>query len=540
MAPTVSADYRDIFLSHRGVDKDLVRRIAGAIEAESWQDRSLLTWLDEAEIPFGGSIPGHIDKGLSNSRFFAACMSPNYFTGGSGWTDAEWHAAIHQDPDNRRGRIVPLLLMDTPVIPPLLRHLKAVDLRGTRFDAGVNELLAVLREQPIPRPASIRGSLIPSDSRASRAILLAERTIPDADPDVSAEFLYSNLLSIERLPKFVYSAALLKLFVKELGTTEPTWVKSAIKQRIRDNYERRGVPNTQRFMPAFRIVGNRVETFHDLEDSESVFADFIARDDLVPLDVTEELADEDRARIVVSLIRMSLGRHLYSAGLLEDSTQVGRYFFAPAEDGGERRVEWTPRVRRAARTVAKPYVRDGKTLYWLHQGARFNILTLGARSFLKIEPTWVLTSNGREPIGGPRVAKIVNRWTSPERNLQVSYHVRFWIHTLRRKRKGPTISIAAGDQTIELALSPAIVQQAYGIAGDLKDMERALDDEAFELEAEVAAQIEELDAALESGEDEDTLAPEFEPAENTEGGEDADGEQDSDATRGEADAGGAP
>jgi len=276
--------------------------------------------------------------------------------------------------------------------------------------------------------------------------------------------------------------------------------------------------------------------FHDLEDAESIFSDFIAGEDLVPLDVADELADEDRARILVSLIRMALGRHLYGAGLLEDATQVGRYFFAPAEDGGERKVEWTPRARRAVRTVAKPYIRDGKTLYWLHQGARLNILTLGARSFLKIEPTWVLTSNGRDPIGGPRVAKIVNRWTTPERNLQVSYHVRYWIHTLRRKRKGPTISIAAGDQMIELAPSPAIVQQAYGIAGDLKDMERALDDEVFELEAEVAQQIEELDAALESEDEDNTLAPEFESADDT---EDDRSEGERDALRGEPDVGGA-
>lgn len=511
MARTVNVDYRDIFLSHSSLDKDIVRRIAAAIEAETWNGRGLLTWFDEAEIPFGGSIPAHIDKGLSNSRFFAACMSPNYFKSASGWTDAEWHAALHQDPDNRRSRIVPLLLTDTPVIPPLLRHLRAVDLRGTRFDAGVNEILAVLREQPLPRPASLRGSLIPSDSRASRAILVAERAIPDADPDVSAEYLYSNLLAIERLPRVVYSGALLKPLLKELGTTEPMWLKSAIKQRIRDNYEKRGVAESQRFMPAFRIVGERLDTFHDLEDSESVFTDFIERDGIVTLDVTDELADEDRARVVVSLINMALSRHLYGAGLLEDPTQAGRYFFAPSDEGGERKVEWTPRVRRAVRTVAKPYVRDGKTLYWLHQAARFKILTLGARSFLKIEPTWVLTSNGRDAIGGPRVAKIVNRWTAPERNLQVSYHVRFWIHTLRRKRKGPTISVLVGDQTMEFAPSPAIVQQAYGIAGDLRDMERAMDDEVFELEAEVAAQMEELDEALESETDEDTLAPEFDP-----------------------------
>jgi hypothetical protein len=67
---------RDIFLSHRSVDKDFVRKLASDIESEYWQGRKLLTWLDEA---VGGSIPGHIERGLQNSRFVALIMTPAYF-----------------------------------------------------------------------------------------------------------------------------------------------------------------------------------------------------------------------------------------------------------------------------------------------------------------------------------------------------------------------------------------------------------------------------------------------------------------------------
>jgi len=39
----------------------------------------LLAWLDEAEIRFGGSIPGDINRALENSWFVAFAMTPEYF-----------------------------------------------------------------------------------------------------------------------------------------------------------------------------------------------------------------------------------------------------------------------------------------------------------------------------------------------------------------------------------------------------------------------------------------------------------------------------
>ncbi len=112
---------RDLFLSHRGLNKDIVRDLAGDIEGEMFQDRNLLTWADEAEIRPGQSIPGMVNSGLECSRFIGLVMTPEYFDPSStGWTDAEWHAALHLDPDNRRARIIPLLMQDRPYIPMLL------------------------------------------------------------------------------------------------------------------------------------------------------------------------------------------------------------------------------------------------------------------------------------------------------------------------------------------------------------------------------------------------------------------------------------
>src|SRR5258708_22985911 len=123
--------YRDIFLSHRSIDKDFVRMLARDIEATAFQDRSLLTWIDEAEISPGQSVTGMVNEGLEKSRFIGLVMTPSYFERReiNGWADAEWHAALFGDPDNRRASIIPLLVADCPYMPFLLRHLKYIDFR---------------------------------------------------------------------------------------------------------------------------------------------------------------------------------------------------------------------------------------------------------------------------------------------------------------------------------------------------------------------------------------------------------------------------
>jgi hypothetical protein len=135
MTQRVASSARDLFLSHRSVNKPAVRDLAADIEAEPFQTRNLLVWLDEAEIRPGQSIPSMINEGLECSRFVGIVMTPDYFDPrGTGWTDAEWHAILHQDPDNRRTRIIPLVMQDCPYIPMLLRQLSIYDL--TTMETG--------------------------------------------------------------------------------------------------------------------------------------------------------------------------------------------------------------------------------------------------------------------------------------------------------------------------------------------------------------------------------------------------------------------
>lgn len=508
-AASALPNHRDVFLSHRSADKEFVRKLASDIE----QDRNgtgLYTWLDEAEVKPGDSIPGAVEDGLQKSRFFAAIMTPEYFdTSGSGWVDAEWHAALHTDPDNRRGRIIPILAADCPRIPFLLRHLNAIDLREKNYKYGLQDLLRALRNQPLPRPHTHRGQLVTPGGRVDRAGLFAERAVPAADPDVVNERLYCNLLPVERLPKYVFIAPILdSIRPKRKDGTLGVPPKSELRDLIIERQTAAGVERP--YSPAFRIHEDRVFSFHEFDDSPLLaIAD---GDNTEAIETRDLVANESTRNIVFSLLNMAVSRHCKKVGLEIDGTKINRFFFA--KDGElNRTVRWKPKKSWATRTVAKPYLdKEGNIKFWVHQGAYLKMMFLANRLYLQIRPTWIITKDGVEVMQGPTVSRVVNRYTGAERNLQILYHVRFWT-TILRHSKG-LLTMKAGDQTIDFSTIPAFVDQPYGIQDDNQDALGLLDQDAVlfaQREEEIIDQLPDLTTVqIEEAECESALAEEGE------------------------------
>jgi hypothetical protein len=489
---------RDAFLSHRGVDKPFVRRLAADLESTPHRDRTLSVWLDEAEIRPGQSIPGMINQGLECSRFIVLVLTPAYFNSESGWTDAEWHAALHRDPDNRRNWVIPVLAADCPYVPMLLRHLLSLDMRGSNYDVDLRRLVAILRDEPLPRPISYRGQLIRSNGRIDRTTLLAERAVPEGDPDVVEENLSCNLLPVERMPTFIYEAPIRSdLCTARLDGTHTLPTKAALRDIIKQSQLDAG--EERPLVPAFRVVGGRIVSFHDLESDESRLASVVDQESMESTRVLDAVRDEDDRRVVVSLLNMSLDRHMMSCGLLIDKNYTrGSRFYFPADNGAERVVKWKPFRNEANRTVTKPYLQGEAIVHWLHQAAVIRVVFLASRFFVQISPSWLLTHDGERVKGGSDVARVVNRWTARERNLSVLYHVRFWTSILRRG-PGRLIAIRVGEETMDVATVPAFVRIAYGIADDQRDVLRALDEAA----PRIALEEEQIEIELRSEGDED-------------------------------------
>lgn len=506
MIPTTQAaapERRDLFLSHRSIDKALARRLAADIEAESCNGRILRVWLDEAAIPLGGSIPGHINRGLEASRFVLLLMTPAYFNSQSGWTDAEWHSVLNEDPDNRRCRLIPAVGADCPYIPYLLRHLRGADLRGDKYDNGLREILRTLKGEPLPRPVTHRGQLIAPSGTIDRSQLVAERSVLDASPDATPEILQCNLLPVDRLPARIWTAALNPDVMVCTGRGTSTPPKKTLIEAARAGQKNAGYETI--FTPAFRVISDQVISFHDLSDPDGPAAAIVDDGAAEEFATKEYMIDEDQRRVAISLLNMAVSRHTHRCGLTIDGTRHQRYFFPPKGDGPNV-INWRPVKAKTSRTVAKPIYRNGSLAFWVHLGAYLKTLYLADKLYLQIEPTWVLTEDGHKVKGGPDIGRIVIKWTGQERNLHVFYHVKLWSAVLRNYHP-PPLSIYAGNQTLEIGQSPVFCQMPYGIASDRRDLLNALDNEVQLLGDEEDRLIEEVVAT------EDALAAAEEEAE---------------------------
>jgi TIR domain-containing protein len=345
---------RDIFLSHRSGDKEFVRKLAGDIQRESGKTgRPLTVWLDESEIPVGGSVPGHIEKGLETNRFFAAIMTPAYFASESGWTDAEWHSALNQDPDNRRARFLPILAADCPRIPFLLRQLRAIDFRGNAYRSALKQLIAVLQGAGPGTPIVHRGQLITPEGRLATSQMIAARATVLGAPASSLERLQCNLLPIERLPPRVYVAPLLSELLKvkrgKRGKRSsgdlPT--KSSLIELVKKKQAEAGMPI---FTPAFRMHERNIISFHDLTDPEGALATLVDDGAADSFTIREFMREEEYRKVTISLLNMAVHRHAYRCGLAGDPHRLDRFHFPPKGDQPNV-ITWRPLKRTASRTV---------------------------------------------------------------------------------------------------------------------------------------------------------------------------------------------
>jgi hypothetical protein len=468
---------RDIFLSHRSVNKEIVSKLATDIEKFRYQNKALSSWIDEAEISDGQSVTGMVNNGLESSRFIGLVLTPEYFKSESGWTDAEWHAALFRDPDNRNGLILPLLIKNCPYIPILIKHLKLIDLRGKRYEKGLQELVARLRNEK-PQKNILNGQIIASSGLIDRSTIIAERSTTESFPDQVADRLYSNLLPIDNLPQYLYSAPINdKLKQQKLNGEFIVPSKRELIQLSRVDQENKGSAHI--FTPAFRINEHNIVSFHDLGKPNSPLAAVVDINDVVKIPINEFIVNEDDRKILVSLINMAISRHVSKIGLVIDNTKQGRYFFPP-DCGKPRVVTWKPVKKQATRTVAKPCFKDEQLLFWIHLAAYLDTFFLSGKFYIQISPTWVITTNGQKVKSGADIGRILIKWTGMARNLNLLYHMRFWTKTLCGKYldNTGTILIKAGDHWIKVSSEQATINQKYGIEGDQQNLLALIDSEA--------------------------------------------------------------
>jgi transcriptional regulator with XRE-family HTH domain len=460
-AQTLQNFRRDVFISHRSTDKEWVRYLAEQLETVKVAGNPVRTWVDEAEIRPGQSITGEVNKALETSRFVVLVLTPDYFQSPSGWTDAEWQAALFKDPAGRQGRVIPLLVKDCPYIPALLRHLNMIDFRDKReFQPALTRLVSTIAGEP-SRTSAARGQLITESGTITRTSIIADRAPVQSNPDPTDEILPCNLLPVISAPEFIWVAPLAK------GTGSD---KTLIKEQVHQQLTAMGEPI---YTPVFALNSGNVVSFHDLGAEDGPFSMAVRSGETRRVPVASYLSTADTQRLFVSLLNMHIGRHCYSSrvGLVTaPDDQRRRYFFPVDEEGKDKQFRWRRSAR--PRTVAKHYRdRDGRIIFCRHLAAELPVARLGNRLFLKIMPTWLFTTDGRANslMKGKRVGVLAMRWLGRERNVQILYHTRFWAYVLAQGRS--VINVHAGDQSLLIDTQPAFVRLRFGIKDDHLNLE---------------------------------------------------------------------
>jgi hypothetical protein len=138
----------DAFICYSHADKKFAQRLANDLSASS------KVWFDEFEMLPGESLPERIFKqGILKSSWFLIVLSPNSVQ--SDWCMDELSAALQVERERDNVFVIPVIHREC-AIPALLEDKLTVDLRGKKYELGLNFILKGFKQKR--RRKNLRGS----------------------------------------------------------------------------------------------------------------------------------------------------------------------------------------------------------------------------------------------------------------------------------------------------------------------------------------------------------------------------------------------
>lgn len=311
----------------------------------------------------------------------------------------------------------------------MLGGLSHLDFRSRKdFRKQFARLLAKLRGE---RPPRGRASVRRSAARTTGAAMLVP-ALPDdrKDPDAEPESLLSNLLPVTKFPQLVWSA--------------PTPLRKKAE-----------LP-TGTHLPPFILRENRLFTFTDLSMPASAFAPWVAAQGSTRHAAVEWQDDSVRWRWFIELLNLTLRAHLRPEVHFDRAHQ--RFWFVP-QGNGSVRLQWGGGTRR---TIVRAPSREGAN--WIHHAAYLRFETIGTRVFLSINPTYVFTTDGWRAVSEAELPALASQWGGRERNGTILRSILLWADAVTKGKK--SLSIEAGDQSLEISRLPVAVEAPVSVADD--------------------------------------------------------------------------
>lgn len=471
---------KDAYICYNSNDFAWVKSLAEQLESEtidgSKASRYLQVFFDRWDMGPGDSLIDKMNEGMKKARHVVAVLSPEFLK--ANWPRFEWKHIVADDPNNSKGRLIPILWRDTSLdgsvridLPAPFRELKYIDFRKpAEFKRSFNELVGKIRNLPPER-----GRKLPPIAPLA-ATIFPPVASPEASwlPDQVPEFIFSNLFPVKDLPLYIWHA--------ETPFTEKEKAKVWEK-----------VPNSLPFI----LRSKRLYTFARLESDDERLRDVIDVTTVKRDSRVEWALNADKHKWLMSLLNTSLNNHLRQMWIRTNGK--GRFYFAVGDGDIDR--TW-PMPAGKPRTVAKHIVDAEKELsFWVHHGSEAKFRRIEDKIFLSIVPLYLFTKDGTLAIGGKAAGKLSQKWMGKQQNPHIFRDVLFWAYVMSSGH--PTIKMQTGDQPITIDGTPATSKMQNGVAFDAINMRTFLQHKDSELE-DVASRIGDLDEDEEEDEQEES------------------------------------
>ncbi len=323
------------------------------------------------------------------------------------------------------------------------KYLKADGNERTVFEVGK---LFYRRGTQSIKPSSTEIALIEKRLRRENYRL----SVLSGEPDEIDEEIFSNLFEVKKIPEYIYS-----------GIEKP-YDNNSIKALLKE----KGV--FPEFYHKFKEWDNKVVTFENIADPNNSYSSLVEKGTVKCDTVSSWLNDTDKSRIIFELFNKELIHYAISRKFYFDSDH-GKLFY-PLKENDERRSEqWQSPYRQSTKSVAaRMYAEQlGMWVYW-HPAFKVAFVNLKGRFYMRILPTFAITSDGKKSISDPSVGSIITRLSYNKYNDSYLSTVRFWAQKLITEDQ----SIKIMDY-LEIATAPTSSKLPVGILFEIYPLQIA-------------------------------------------------------------------
>ena len=237
-------------------------------------------------------------------------------------------------------------------------------------------------------------------------------SILSGEPDEIHEIIYSNLFEVKQIPDKVY-----------LGTAKYKSFSETVKN-LQLLY-----PGRKYFPLKYNKYKNKIVTFANLASWADIHSQIVHSDKITQESVLEWLKDEDKEKIIISLLNDEIVDKAKQQGIRYDGHSKKLYYWI-SPDQQERREEWSTRYRGKSKKQVTKKIRGNELNrdVYLHDAVRARITKIGDKFYLMLNPTMMLTEDGKTPITGIKENAIITGQTYRIYNRQQLNNILFWIN----------------------------------------------------------------------------------------------------------------